>query len=113
MTKKLEGNGLWESSRMILPEYRERIARASAERTRQRKIVLHEDEREAVFEAVKRSLALGIAVRLEVQGDRGSEWAEGVIIDASPIRGSLKLEGEFGVRRIAYSDIVGAELSES
>lgn len=40
MTKKLEGNGLWESSRMMLPEHKERIRkwRQDVERRREKPI---------------------------------------------------------------------------
>lgn len=112
MTKKLEGNGLWESSRMILPQYRERIVRAAVERDDRRKPIPHGDQLEGISEAVKLSLTMGIVVRLELhEGPDGKcGWTEGVVIDASPLQGMLKLREEFGEeRRIAYADIVGAE----
>ncbi len=111
MTKKLEGNGLWESSRMILPEYRERILRASAESGRRQPAAVHEDEQMIIGEAIKRSLALRLPVRLKLQGDesRGPVWAEGVVTDASPLQGMVRLESEKGIERIRYTDIVGAE----
>ncbi|GGO03719.1 YolD-like family protein [Saccharibacillus kuerlensis] len=110
MTKKLEGNGLWESSRMILPEYRKRILQASTERDRRKKAILHEDELETIAEAVRRSLALQLTVRLELYGEYGSEWTEGIVTDVSPLQGMLKLENESGRHRIAYPEIVGAQL---
>lgn len=109
MTKKLEGNGIWESSRMILPEYRQRILRASAERDQGRRIVLHQDELDHIAEAVKRSLVLHSPVRLRLQGNSSDEWVEGIVTDASPMQGTLRLENESGIRRVAYSDISGAE----
>ncbi|MEJ8305473.1 YolD-like family protein [Saccharibacillus sacchari] len=112
MTKKLEGNGIWESSRMILPEYRERIIRASAERDKKPRIILHQDEHDHIAEAIKRSLALRLSVRFRVHGDSSDEWVEGIVIDASPMRGTLRLQSGSGMRRIAYSDITGAESTE-
>ncbi|OWR31416.1 hypothetical protein CDO73_06710 [Saccharibacillus sp. O23] len=113
MTKKLQGNGLWESSRMILPEYRERILRASDEHHGRRPDAIHEDERERIDEAVKRSLASGLPVRLRLRkAGAGSLWTEGVVTDASPMQGALRLSNEDGVRRILYADIVGAETKE-
>lgn len=109
MTKKLEGNGIWEASRMILPEYRQRILRASAERDQGRRVILHQDELDHIAEAVKRSLVLHSSVRLRLQGNSSEEWVEGIVTDASPMRGMLRLENASGIRRIAYSDIAGAE----
>ena len=111
MTSKLEGNGLWESSRMILPQYRERIVRAAAERDAKPEAVLHEDRLEEIAEAVKRSLALGLTVRLELRQEEHA--AEGIVVDASPLQGMLRLRQESGkVRRIAYRHITGASLKE-
>ncbi|MDO3411890.1 YolD-like family protein [Saccharibacillus sp. CPCC 101409] len=112
MTKKLEGNGLWESSRMLLPEYRARIERQSRESIRAPRPELHQDALEDIAEALKHSLAAGRAVRLKLHGEYGGEFAEGVVIDASPMSGVLKLRSAQGVRRIAYSDIIGAEPAE-
>ncbi|WP_246369564.1 hypothetical protein [Saccharibacillus deserti] len=112
MTRKLEGNGLWESSRMILPQYRERIVRAAAERDAEPEAAVHEDRLEEIAEAVKRSLALGLTVRLELRQEEG-HGAEGIVVDASPLQGMLRLRQESGkVRRIAYRHITGASLKE-
>jgi hypothetical protein len=40
MGKKLEGNGLWESSRMMLPEHKSRIRKNERETQRRIKPVL-------------------------------------------------------------------------
>ena len=109
MTKKLEGNGLWESSRMLLPEYRARIERQRRENIRLPHPELHQDALEDIAEALKHSLAAERAVRLELHGEYGSVFAEGIVIDASPIGGVLKLRNADGVQRIAYADIIGAE----
>lgn len=55
MRKKLEGNGLWESSRMMLPEHKSAInSRAELLKQRQR-IHLDEQEWEHVSRAVSES----------------------------------------------------------
>lgn len=44
MSKKLQGNGLWESSRMMLPEHRTQILKSNKEIIKVKMPVLHEDE---------------------------------------------------------------------
>lgn len=50
--KKLEGNGLWESSRMMLPEHKETIIRRQLEEGRKNKPVLF------IFLYIKKALPL-------------------------------------------------------
>ncbi|MEY9096305.1 YolD-like family protein [Paenibacillus sp. RC84] len=52
MGKKLEGNGLYESSRMILPEHKEAIRRQLRDLNRRTKPVLDEQEWELITRAM-------------------------------------------------------------
>jgi hypothetical protein len=56
MGKKLEGNGMWESSRMMLPEHREVIIQSNKEVFVQSRPVLDEQEIELVNSAIRASL---------------------------------------------------------
>jgi len=56
MSKKLEGNGRWESSRMILPEHREAHLRHKKESLRRSRIELDEQELELVSGYLHQSL---------------------------------------------------------
>lgn len=42
--KKLEGNGLWEGSRMILPEHKRRIIQDEQQQMKKERPVLDEQE---------------------------------------------------------------------
>ena len=55
MAKKLEGNGMWESSRMILPEHREEILKRNREINKRIMPRLHEDEWELYFRIINES----------------------------------------------------------
>ncbi|WP_079913059.1 YolD-like family protein [Paenibacillus sp. 32352] len=55
MGYKLEDNGLWESSRMILPEHRSRIIRNSKEQDRREKPTLAEEEIQVIAAVVAQS----------------------------------------------------------
>ncbi|MGO4182783.1 YolD-like family protein [Paenibacillus sp. MCAF9] len=56
MRKKLEGNGLWESSRMMLPEHKLAINGLSDAAKRRDRIQLDDQEWEHVSRAVSESL---------------------------------------------------------
>ncbi|MCR8634321.1 YolD-like family protein [Paenibacillus radicis (ex Xue et al. 2023)] len=48
MRKKLEGNGMWESSRMMLPEHKDRINRHNKELDIKRMPILDEQKLEII-----------------------------------------------------------------
>ncbi|WP_245583106.1 YolD-like family protein [Paenibacillus daejeonensis] len=56
MVEKLEGNGLWESSRMILPEHRTRHKEQRRLLQRRDRINLDEQELEQMQECLAESL---------------------------------------------------------
>ncbi|WP_379131648.1 YolD-like family protein [Paenibacillus sp. sgz500958] len=62
MGKKLEGNGLWESCRMMLPEHKNRIIFEERETLRREKPVLDEQEREEM----ERTLVLSLRNHVRV-----------------------------------------------
>lgn len=62
--KKLEGNGLWESSRMILPEHKQRIIRDEQEQGRREKPVLDAQEWELIDMALHQSKAEQVPVTI-------------------------------------------------
>lgn len=56
MGKKLEGNGLWESSRIILPEHKEGYLRLMKDRQRRGKPELDDQEVQLIEQAFNRVL---------------------------------------------------------
>lgn len=62
MSKKLEGNGLWESSRMMLPEHREAIIEQNREILKKTKPTMHEEELEIIEKALWDSYRLEITI---------------------------------------------------
>lgn len=62
MGKKLEGNGLWEGSRMMLPEHKTRIIREERETLRRVKPILDEQK----LEEIERALALSLRNHIRV-----------------------------------------------
>jgi hypothetical protein len=60
--KKLKGNGLWESSRMMLPEHKSRIIRDERETLRTIKPILDEQK----LEEIECTLALSLRAHVRV-----------------------------------------------
>jgi len=60
--RKLEGNGLWESSRMMLPEHKSRIRSDERETMRREKPILDEQK----WEEIERTLLLSLRNHVRV-----------------------------------------------
>jgi hypothetical protein len=66
MGKKLEGNGMWESSRMMLPEHRESLLEQNRHLKDFRRPTLDEQEIVFVNEAIQRSIYAKCLITLKV-----------------------------------------------
>jgi hypothetical protein len=66
MGKKLEGNGMWESSRMMLPEHRESILESNRHLKDFARPTLDEQEIEFVDDAIRKSIYKRCLVVLKV-----------------------------------------------
>ena len=64
MRKKLEGNGLWESSRMMLPEHKNRIRSDERETLRREKPILDDQKQEEMERSLMLSLRNHVRVNL-------------------------------------------------
>ncbi|WMT42572.1 YolD-like family protein [Paenibacillus sp. D2_2] len=74
MTGKLQGNGMWESSRMMLPEHKEAILRSNRHLQKRTRVQLDEQELERVSRILMESLHEGREIALRLFGeyeDRG------------------------------------------
>lgn len=109
VNKLTEGsNMLWESSRMILPEHKERI-RIRREETRQggrrERPVLDEQEIENINAAIAQSLHERVPVRLRMYDPFEELIVEGIVEQVDQVLKRIRVDGEwFNVR-----DIVGVE----
>ncbi|AYB48081.1 YolD-like family protein [Paenibacillus lautus] len=63
---KLDGNGLWESSRMMLPEHRETIIRRQLEEGRKDKPVLDPQEMELIEQALAESFHMHRKIKVRL-----------------------------------------------
>ncbi|UNK20462.1 YolD-like family protein [Paenibacillus sp. N3/727] len=111
MSKKLEDNGLWESSRMMLPQHKERIVEHNKHLTKREKPILHDDDEwEMVIQNVNLSLNYTNAVVVEVFGEYENRCVEGVITSVSMYAKKMKVESDQGFEWIDFDELVSVKL---
>ncbi|GFN31965.1 YolD-like family protein [Paenibacillus xylaniclasticus] len=105
MSKKLQGNGLWESSRMMLPEHKAEII-SSAKAARYRPPAqLDEHEWERISRAVTESLELRRPIALRMYHAYEETKVIGTIDRIDLYRGRFMVDGEwFDLKQIEGVD---------
>lgn len=109
MKGKLYGNGLWESSRMMLPEHKEAILRSLRSLERKERAVLDEQELERISHLLGHSLRTGRPVRLRLYGEWQGREVLGTVTRVDPGARRARLQTESGPEWIAFADIIGAD----
>ncbi|MEK3730963.1 MULTISPECIES: YolD-like family protein [Paenibacillus] len=110
--KKLEGNGLWESSRMMLPEHKESIIRRQLEEGRKVKPTLDAQEMELIEHALAESFYDHRTITLRLYDEYEEVERTGVVTIVLTHRREIKLTtgpGEWEWIRI--DDILSAGVS--
>lgn len=102
-------NMMWESSRMMLPEHKERILGHRETLGRKERPVLDEQEAEAMARRIGEALASGEPVTLTLFGDLVDRKETGVVAKIEPQRGRIRLVTEDGGCWLAFADVIGAE----
>lgn len=93
MRKKLEGNGLWESSRMMLPEHLQQIQQANRKLAPRTPPMLDEQEMERINNALYRSWEERLPVRIYMYDPYEESVVEGVIEQVDTIRWRVRVDG--------------------
>ena len=109
MRKKLEGNGLWESSRMMLPEHKTAINKQTEVNKHRERIHLDEQEWEAVARAVGESLQNRRLVSIRLFHPIEALKVIGIVDRIDELRGRFMVDGEW----FPIKDIEGADLEEA
>lgn len=107
MGKRLKDNGLWESSRMMLPEHREAIIKQNAEVLNKVKPIIHDDEWEVFFRIIQESLQTMLQIKITVFDDYEDIDYIGTVISVDQLKGELKLDNV----KMYFTQIVGVAYS--
>ena len=107
MGKKLEGNGLWESSRIILPEHKEGYLKLMKDRQRRGKPELDDQEVQLIEQALIESYNTRTTITLLVFSPFDDEVMTGVVTSINTARREVKLfRGEDDFSWIKLEDII-------
>ncbi|REK76433.1 YolD-like family protein [Paenibacillus paeoniae] len=106
MRKKLEGNGLWESSRMMLPEHKAAINAYSESLRRRVRIELDEQEWEQVSRVVSESLLRRQPISVRLFHPVELLTVIGIVDRVDELKGRFMVDGEW----FPIGDIEGAAL---
>ncbi|WP_311077938.1 YolD-like family protein [Paenibacillus polymyxa] len=109
MSKKLEGNGLWESSRIIIPEHKEAYLRLMKDRQRRGKPELDDQEVQLIEQALIESYNTRTTVTLLVFSPFDDTAMTGVVTSINTARREVKLfRSEDDFSWIKLEDIISA-----
>ncbi|TDG00168.1 YolD-like family protein [Paenibacillus piri] len=102
MRKKLEGNGLWESSRMMLPEHKERINRHNKELDVRTMPILDEQKLEDINRVLQEAFESRLEVSLNLFHPTEARTVTGYIHKFDLFSGRILV----GLQWIALSNII-------
>lgn len=109
MSKKLSGNGLWESSRMMLPQHKERIKADQKEELKKRKPILHEDEWEIINHKMLNALQNKSFVLITVFGEYENKVFCGVVNKIDFQNNHIQIQSDIEAHWIPIMEIVDVE----
>lgn len=89
--KKLEGNGLWESSRMMLPEHKETIIRRQLEEGRKDRPTLDPQEMELIEKVLAESFHEYRTVTVRMFVEYEERELTGIVVLIHTFRREIKL----------------------
>lgn len=96
MRSRLEGNGLYESSRMIMPEHREAWLAQQEEMLEKEKPMLDEQELQLIYSLLNDSFHQRIRVRVTVFDPIEDKVYEGIVSVVNTFLKEIKLVFEDG-----------------
>jgi hypothetical protein len=108
MGKKLEQNGLWESSRMMLPEHKTAISWQREQLRYRTKPTLHEDEYEIIAAAIGQSMSNREPITINTFGNIGDNVHKGVVTRFDQMNKRVRIDTEDDWEWINMRDIVRA-----
>jgi hypothetical protein len=116
MTKKLEKNGLWESSRMLLPQHKEAALRQADEVHAIPRPTLDDQEMDIINTTLRQSYMFKKNVDLGLYGEYEQRSMRGIVTriqrDSVRLDTINSLDGSEDCEWILFVDVLKAELQE-
>jgi hypothetical protein len=109
MSKKLQNNGLWESSRMMLPEHKEAILDNNRTILKKRKPLIDFEEQESFTRLLAFSLWEKQKVTIVLYGEFHDQEYTGVATKIDQQKRMIRMESTEDYTWIHFDDIVKIE----
>lgn len=110
MASKLVGNGMFEASRLILPEHREAILAQEREQKRRGKPFIDEQQMEEIERAIIESYNRRCIVEMVVFNPFYDEDVKGIVVSLNTATYEVKLKLGEGYRHIKIAEIISANV---
>jgi len=110
VSKKLQGNGIYESSRFIIPQHREAAVKQAQEIHRRTKPTLDEHQWEMVNHALSESIREHVPVTLQVFSAFENREVIGMVTRVNMYCKEVKLSFDDDYELIKFEDIISAEV---
>jgi len=110
MSKKLTNNGLFDSSRMMLPQHKEEILKHQHELNRRVKPVIDEQEWQLIGGVLSDSFNRHLRVTLELFDPFETKTASGFVTVINTYTKEIKLRHEDDWEWIKFEDILSANV---
>ncbi|MFU1797659.1 YolD-like family protein [Paenibacillus azoreducens] len=110
MSKKLQGNGLFESSRLMLPEHREAYNSHMTHNDPRPKPILDEQEWQQIGDVLMESLKEHAEVTLTLYDPYEDKQASGFVTVVNTFRQEIKLRFGDDWDWIKFKDIIAASV---
>ncbi|MDU0333036.1 YolD-like family protein [Paenibacillus sp. 3LSP] len=106
MSKKLKGNGLFESSRMMLPEHKEAYLMHQQNLRKNTRPQLDDQEMERISRLIAESMQLRKEITLVLFGELNRAEITGVVTKIDLQQKNIRITDGNGFRWIKLSDII-------
>lgn len=110
MSKKLTGNGLWESRRMMIPQHKERINLNLKEHKLKKRPTLHEDEWETIVHNLSISMNEKETVEVSLFGKYEDKIYVGIVTRVIQHQKKFRLDIDDYYEWIDFKEIVSVRL---
>jgi hypothetical protein len=106
MAKKLEDNGFWESSRMMLPQHKEQLLKQQTNDHKRARPVLDDQEQELLSKSIGDALTSKSIVTVTVFGDFEDRQLTGVITKVDPYERTIQIRCSSGLEVVPMADVL-------
>jgi len=105
--EKLEGNGLFESSRFIMPQHREALNEQARLKLLKPRPELDPQELDFIAQAIGESYSQGTSVSLELYNEYEEKIVTGVVVGLEQSMTKVKLQTADEIEDIEINSIIG------